>query len=61
MASALSRDVATETVAIKIYGAARTSPSPAANALGTIMLVTSTVVIGLAVIFYRHLTRGERR
>lgn len=61
MASALSRDVATETVAIKIYGAARTSPSPAANALGTIMLVTSTVVIGFAVIFYRHLTRGERR
>ncbi len=61
MANALSLDSSTETVAIKIYGAARTGPTPAANALGTLMLVTSTVVIVLAVIVYRRLTAGERR
>jgi len=60
MASALSLDASTETVAIKIYSAVRTSPTPAANALGTLMLTTSTTVIIVAIIVYRHFTRGER-
>ena len=60
MASALSRDASTETVAIKIYSAARTSPTPAANALGSIMLFLSTLVIVLAIVTYRRLTAGER-
>jgi spermidine/putrescine transport system permease protein len=53
----LARDSSNETVAIYIYGAARTSPTPAANAIGTIMLVTSTLLIALAVLFYRRSAR----
>ena len=61
MASALSSDASTETIAIKIYTAARTLPTPAVNALGTLMLVISTIVIALALLLYRRFTRGERR
>lgn len=60
MASALSVDVSTETIAIKIYSAARTGPTPAVNALGSLMLFISTIVIALAVALFRRLTRGER-
>jgi spermidine/putrescine transport system permease protein len=45
------------TVAMFIYGAARTSPTPAANAVGTLMLVTSTVVIVTAFLLYRRSAR----
>ncbi len=61
MASALSLDVSTETIAIKIYSAARTGPTPAVNALGSLMLFISTIVIVLALLLFRRLTRGERR
>ncbi len=58
----LARDSSNQTVAMYIYGAARTSPTPAANAVGTLMLVTSSVLIALAVLFYRRSARrsGER-
>jgi spermidine/putrescine transport system permease protein len=58
----LARDSSNQTVAMYIYGAARTAPTPAANAIGTIMLVTSTLLIALAVLFYRRSARrsGER-
>lgn len=55
----LSRDASTQTVSIAIYGAARTAPTPAINAIGTLMLATSTVVIGAAVIAYRRLERAR--
>jgi len=61
MASALSLDASTETIAIKIYSAARTGPTPAVNALGSLMLFISTIVIALAVALFRRLTRGERQ
>jgi len=56
----LSKDATTETVSIAIYGAARTSPTPAVNAIGTIMLTVSTVLIAIAFVVYRRLTAGER-
>jgi ABC-type spermidine/putrescine transport system permease subunit II len=53
----LSRDASTQTVSMAIYGAARTEPTPAANAIGTLMLVTSTIAITIAVISYRRMER----
>ena len=53
----LARDSSNQTVAMAIYGAARTQPTPATNAVGTLMLVTSTLVVILAVGFYRVMQR----
>jgi spermidine/putrescine transport system permease protein len=53
----LSLDASTQTVSMAIYGAARTEPTPAANAIGTLMLVTSTIAIAIAVISYRRMER----
>jgi ABC-type spermidine/putrescine transport system permease subunit II len=53
----LSKDASTQTVAMAIYGAARTAPTPATNAIGTLMLLTSTVVIAIAVIVQRRIAR----
>ena len=55
----LSRDVSTETIAVKIW-AARGTPTPVVNALGTLMLVFSLAVAALAFVLYRRMTRGER-
>jgi spermidine/putrescine transport system permease protein len=57
----LSKDASTQTVSITIYGAARTSPTPAMNAIGTLMLAASTILIVLAYVVYRRLTAGERQ
>ena len=57
----LSRDASTQTIPILIYSAARTGPLPSLNALASITLATSTVLIGGAMLVYRWLTRGERR
>ncbi len=53
----LSKDASTQTVSITIYGAARTSPTPAMNAIGTLMLTASTLLIVLAYVVYRRSTR----
>ena len=53
----LSRDASTQTVSMAIYGAARTAPTPAINAIGCLMLVTSTIAIVLAVVVYRRMER----
>lgn len=53
----LSRDATTQTVSIAIYGAARSSPTPAVNAIGTIMLVISTTLIAIASLLYRRAAR----
>jgi spermidine/putrescine transport system permease protein len=47
-------------MSVKIYNSARSSPTPALNALATIMLVSSLVAIALGFLVYRRLTRGER-
>jgi spermidine/putrescine transport system permease protein len=56
----LSKDATTQTVSITIYGAARTSPTPAMNAIGTLMLTASTILIVIAYFVYRRATAGER-
>jgi spermidine/putrescine transport system permease protein len=56
----LSAGAATETIPIRIYSTVRASPTPALNALASIMLFSTIVAVGLALILYRVLTRGER-
>ena len=57
----LSSDASTEPMAVKIFNSARASPTPALNALATIMLTTSLLLIVLGYVGYRFSTRGERR
>jgi len=57
----LSADAASEPMSVKIYNSARSSPTPALNALATIMLASSLLAVGLGALVYRRLTRGERR
>lgn len=55
----LSSDAATEPVSVKIYNTARGAPSPALNALATLLLVTSFAAIFIGFLVYRRLTRGD--
>ncbi len=57
----LSSDASTEPMAVKIFNSARASPTPALNALATIMLTTSLLLIVLGYAVYRISTRGEKR
>jgi spermidine/putrescine transport system permease protein len=56
----LSSDAATEPMSVKIYSSARSSPTPALNALASILLVSSLLAVALGTLVYRRLTRGER-
>jgi spermidine/putrescine transport system permease protein len=58
----LSSDARTETVPIKIYSNARGAPTPALNAVASVMLVFSLLAIVLAVVVLRLVqrARGER-
>ncbi len=55
----LSSGSDTETVAVKIYNTARGAPTPALNALATLLLVAAFIAITLGYLGYRALTRGE--
>lgn len=57
--AALSGPASSETLAIKIYSAARSSPTPEVNAAATMMLVTTLLVIGGGLIFYKRVNRGQ--
>jgi spermidine/putrescine transport system permease protein len=57
----LSGDSSTEPVSVKIYNTARAAPSPALNALATMLLVFSLVAILVGFVIYRRLTRGEAK
>jgi spermidine/putrescine transport system permease protein len=57
----LSSDAATEPMSVKIYNSARSSPTPALNALASIMLASSLLAVALGALAYRRFTRGERR
>jgi spermidine/putrescine transport system permease protein len=56
----LSAGAGSETIPIKIYSAARASPTPALNALASIMLFSTLIAITGGYVVYRFLTRGER-
>ncbi len=57
----LSAQAPTEPLSVKIYAAARSSPTPAVNAAATVMLVATLSVIGAAYAIYRRIagSRGE--
>ena len=57
----LSAGANTEPLSVKIYNAARASPTPAVNAAATFMLVATFTVITLGFFAYRFATRGQRR
>jgi spermidine/putrescine transport system permease protein len=56
----LSVSAATQTIPILIYSSARRSPLPSLNALASITLFSSTIIIALAAVAYRRATRRER-
>jgi spermidine/putrescine transport system permease protein len=57
--AALSGDSSSETLAQKIYSAARSSPTPEVNAAATMMLITTLLVIGGGLLFYKRMSRGQ--
>jgi spermidine/putrescine transport system permease protein len=57
----LSSDASTEPMAVKIFSGARAAPTPALNALATIMLVSSLLAVLACYFVFRRMTRGERR
>jgi spermidine/putrescine transport system permease protein len=61
ISSNLCLDQSCQTVPILIYTSARRGPLPSVNALATLTLLSSTLVIALAVVFYRRFTRGEKQ
>ncbi len=56
----LSGDASTEPVSVKIYNTARAAPTPALNALATILLAMSLLAVFLGYALYRYFTHGER-
>jgi spermidine/putrescine transport system permease protein len=57
----LSAGASTETIPIRIYSTVRGAPTPALNALATLMLLSTLIAVGVGLIVYRMLTKGERR
>jgi spermidine/putrescine transport system permease protein len=55
----LSGDSSTEPASVKIYNTARAAPTPALNALATILLATALVVVVVGYGIYRLLTHGD--
>jgi spermidine/putrescine transport system permease protein len=55
----LSSDASTETTSMRIYQTARAAPTPALNAMATIILAVSAVVIVLGWLAYRRWTRNQ--
>jgi spermidine/putrescine transport system permease protein len=60
VAQYLSSGADTTTVPMRIYSQARNAPTPALNALATIMLVVTLFALVLAYLAFRRLSRGER-
>ena len=55
----LSSDASTEPVSVKIYNTARAAPTPALNALATLLLLAAVVAIVVGFLAYRWMTRGD--
>jgi len=56
----LSGDAATEPTSVKIYNSARAAPTPALNALASLMLAAALLAVAVGFGVYRYLTRGQR-
>ncbi len=55
----LSGNSSTEPVSVKIYNTARAAPTPALNALATLLLFAALLAITVGYLIYRRLTRGD--
>lgn len=55
---ALAGQAPTETLSVKIYTAARASPTPAINVAATVMLISTFLVIALGWVLYKRVSRG---
>jgi spermidine/putrescine transport system permease protein len=55
----LSSDAATEPVSVKIYNTARAAPTPALNALATLLLLAAFTAIVVGFLVFRRLTRAD--
>ncbi len=53
----LSGPASSEPLSVKIYTAARGSPTPAVNAAATVMLISTMVVIGIGYVAYRRFAK----
>ena len=56
----LSGDASTEPVSVKVYNTARAAPTPALNALTTLLLLASLLAVVGGYLAYRAFTRGEK-
>ena len=56
---ALGGPADSDTLAQKIYSAARASPTPEINAAATVMLVTTLLVIAIGLLLYKRFSRGQ--
>jgi spermidine/putrescine transport system permease protein len=56
----LSGPASSEPLSVKIYNAARASPSPSVNAAASFMLFATLIVTVLGVVVYRRIARGHR-
>jgi len=52
--------LATETTSVKIYNTARAAPTPALNAMATLMLLASFLAVVIGILAYKRLSRGEK-
>ena len=57
----LSGTADTEPLSVKIYSAARSSPTPAVNAAATVMLMTTMLVIAAGWFMYRRFAQGQNQ
>jgi spermidine/putrescine transport system permease protein len=55
----LSIGASTEPVSVKIYNTARAAPTPALNALATLLLVASLAAVVVGFLIFRRLTRND--
>jgi spermidine/putrescine transport system permease protein len=55
----LSGDASTEPVSVKIYNTARGAPTPALNALATLLLLAALAAVVIGFLVYRYMTRGD--
>jgi spermidine/putrescine transport system permease protein len=56
----LSGDSSTEPVSVKVYTTARAAPTPALNALVTLLLAAALLSVVIGFLVYRWMTRGEK-
>ncbi len=55
----LSGSASTEPVSVKIYNTARAAPTPAINAMATLLLLASMIAVLAGFLIFRWMTRGD--